>query len=378
MPLSSKRFVISTSGLNSQGFRMLTTGANLEAFKKNPVLLFNHIRPTGNLKNQILPLGHWQDIKIDGDEITGVPFFDDKDEFAMSIFNKVEGDHIRMCSAGAEPIELSEDKADWLPEQTEPTVTRWNLKEASICDIGANPDSLDVALYDATDTLIKLSDNSIKKLTKKHIMNKPTTDALAAYKKAKLLKADVTKAISLAADKAAIALADETTTDADKEKLAEEEEATKEMSDEDKDAKIDELTKKLAEVTKQLADMQDEKTLAEDTAAEEKSLSLAKLAHAKGLISLAQVDDIAKLAKVDYTGTKTYLDKLKPSISLRSAIGENKAVVNEQEEKLKTLCAKSYDELFRESGALNFVKLNAPDIYKAKFKAKFGKDPKNA
>jgi hypothetical protein len=377
MPVSSKRFVISTSGLNSQGFRMLTNGAVLDGFTKNPVLLFNHIRPEGNLKNQILPLGHWQDLKVEGDEISAVPFFDDKDEFAMSIFNKVEGGHIRMCSAGAKPLEISENKKDMLPDQEAPTVTKWELQEASLCDIGANPDSLGVALYDADNKRITLSDKSIKNLTKKNIMNKKTTDALTALKKVKQLTADVTKARTLAAEKVELALADDTISEEDATKLSDEADENKEMSDDDKDKKIDELTKKLAEVQKQLADMQDEKALADQTNAEDKACKLAELGVAQKKITLAQKPAFLKLAKTDYKAAKEMLDSTRSSVPVRELLGERGEVKTQDQARLETLSAKSYDELFKEQGALDFIRLNAPETYKTKFKDKFGKLPKN-
>lgn len=390
MPLSTKRFVISTSALNSQGFRMLTEGANLDGFKKNPVLLWNHIRPEGNLKNQILPLGHWpaEHLQVNGDEISGIPFFDDKDEFAMSIFNKVEGGHIRMCSAGAKPIEISDDEADKLPGQEAPTVTKWSLQEASICDIGANPDSLVVALYDNDDKLITLgdtsgwvitlADKSFKHLTKKPIMNKNTTTALAALKKAKEAKAASAKAIQLAADKVAIALADDTTSEEDATKLADENDEVKEMSDDDKDQQIEQLRLKLAEAEKALADMQDQKAQDEQKETDDKACRLADVLHAQGKITLAMKPDVIELAKVNYDGTKKLYDKVKPSQSITRQLNSSETVVETKDQaKLKKLSDMTWRELFNEPGGTQFLKLNAPDVYKAKFKAEFGKEPKN-
>jgi hypothetical protein len=160
MPLSTKKFTISNSGLNSYGFRMLTAGADLSEYNNNPIVLWMHNRSWKGTKDEVLPLGYMTDLKIDGDEITGIPFFDDKDEFAMSIYHKVENGTLRTCSAGAVPIELSEDAKHLLPGQTRATVTKWKLKEVSITDIGANPGALAVALYDQDAKLITLSDNN--------------------------------------------------------------------------------------------------------------------------------------------------------------------------------------------------------------------------
>lgn len=379
MPLSTKRFVISTSALNSQGFRLITSGADLKAFDKNPLLLFNHIRPEGNSKDQILPLGHWQDIKVEGDEITGVPYFDDKDDFAMKIYNKVEGDHIRMCSAGAKPIEISDAKADMLPGQEIPSVTKWSLQEASICDIGANPDSLDVVLYDSNDKLITLSDKSFKSLTKKNTMNKKTTDAMTALKKAKQLKADAKKAITLAAEKVELALADDTTDPDDATKLSDENDdvADKtEMSDDDKDTQIQDLTKKLADVQKQLSDLQEQKTLSDQEAMDDKACKLADLGVALKKFTPSQRPALLKLAKSDYKAAKELVDNTKSSVTLQQAISGAKDVKTGDQSRLEKLSEKGWDELFKEPGALNFLKAHDLEAYKTKFQDKFGKLPK--
>lgn len=376
MPLSTKRFVISTSGLNSQGFRMLTSGAVVDSFIKNPVLLFNHIRPEGNLKNQILPLGHWQDIKVEGDEITGVPFFDDKDDFAMQVYHKVEGGHIRMCSAGAEPLETSKKKSDLLPGQKLATVTKWLLKEGSICDIGANPDSLNVALYDSNDKLIKLTETLIPKI---ETMAKKTTtaaEALAALKKAQEAKKNAAVAVTLAQEKLEIALADDETSDEDKEKLADADKEDKELSDDEKDEEIASLKAKLKEMETQLATLQDGARLAEEKMEETKATSLADKAVALRKITLAQKPDLIKLAKSDYAAAEKFLSGIKASPSIRLALENGGEKTDKDGERILKLSEKSFDELFR-SGDLAFVKLKAPDVYKTKYIDKFGKEPKN-
>lgn len=385
MPLSSKRFVISTSGLNSQGFRMLTSGAVLDGFIKNPVLLFNHIRPEGNMKNQILPIGHWQDIKVEGDEITGVPYFDDKDEFAMQIYNKVEGGHIRMCSAGAEPLETSKRSKDLLPGQKLATVTKWLLKEGSICDIGANPDSLNVALYDSNDKQIKLSESTIDTLqpTNKTMANTKTTaaEALAALKKAQAAKKAADTAIQLAKSKVEIALADDATTDEEKTQLTEGSEETEEMSDEDanskKDAEIADLKTKLADCEKQVQELTAKLAEDEENKEDEKATKLADKLYNERKIKLTQKADIIKLAKADYDAAVSFGKTLPAAPPANRTITDSNTGKDKNADKLLKLSEKSFDELFK-SNELEFVKLNAPGVYKEKFKEKFGKEPRNA
>lgn len=379
MPLSSKRFVISTSALNSQGFRVLTSGIDLEGFKKNPLLLWNHIRPKGNSKDQILPLGHWpvEHLQVNGDEISGIPFFDDQDEFAMSIYHKVEGGHIRMCSAGLAPKEVSDLVEDMLPDQDQPTVTKCSLQEASICDIGSNPDSgsADVVLYDDNDNLITLSASQVKHLIKKKTMNKQTTTALDALKKAKKAKEDLTKSLTLAAEKVELAMSEESTTDEDKAQLSAEHDEVKEMSDDDKDQQIYELKLKLKEAEEQLRKMSEAKALSDQDDKEKEAMAEAKLACAQGKITLAQVSDIKDLYLSNPAGTKKYLSQLKAHVPARTLI--NTSVENEDSGRLKTLSAKTWSELFKSSGDTAWLRQNAPEVYKAKFKEQFGREPKN-
>lgn len=358
---------------------MLTAGAVLDHFYKNPVLLWNHQRPEGNTKNQILPLGHWEDLEVVGDEIWGTPFFDDKDEFAMQVYHKVEAGHIRACSAGADPLETSKKKSDLLPGQKLATVTKWILKEASICDIGANPDSLSVALYDSSDRQIKLSDTLIPKI---ETMAKKTTtaaEALAALKKAQEAKKTLTDAVKLAQQKVEIALADEETSEEEKTQLSEGAEEHKEMSDEDKDAEIEKLKAKLAELTEQLRLAQEQAQAAESQKEEAKAAQLADKAVALRKITLAQRADLIMLAKANYPAAEKFLANIKPTPSIKEKVegSEGVTLADKDAERIKKLSEKSFDELFNSKGELQELKLKAPDVYKLKYKEKFGKEPKN-
>ncbi len=375
MPLSTKKFVLSNSSLNSQGFRMLTNGAILDDFLKNPVMLFNHIRPEGNMKNQILPIGHWENIELNGDEITAVPFFDDKDEFAMAIYHKVEAGHIRMCSIGAEPVETSKKRSDLLPGQKLATVTRWKAKEASICDIGANPDALSVALYDSNDRMISLAETNIETLIPTiTTMAKKTTTAGEAGKKHAAAKKPGVKLADDPAKKDDAELSD----DEEKDEELSDDEETEELSDEDKDAKIADLEEKLKQMSARCAELEEKLKLSEEEAEDDKAAKLADKAIQMRKITLAQKDHIINLAKKDYNGTVKYLNSIKSAPSIKSQLeGGSTTTLDKDAEKIKKLSEKSYDELFSTPGALNLLKDKSPEVYKLKFKEKFGKEPKN-
>ena len=131
---------------------MLTAGANLDEFRRNPVMLLNH-------NDWELPIGRWENIRIEGTQILADAVFDETDARAKEVAGKVERDFLRMASISAWVDEASEDPVYRMPGQTGPTIVRWTAREASICPIGANHNAL--ALYDrATGTRVDLNDRA--------------------------------------------------------------------------------------------------------------------------------------------------------------------------------------------------------------------------
>ena len=110
-------------------------------------------------ENEVLPIGRWDNVqKTDSGQIVAEPVFDEKDPFAVKIKNKVDGGFIRMASVGIRVIETSSDEKYLKPGQTRETITKWQLVEASICDIGRNENAL--AFYDENDNLLTFSEES--------------------------------------------------------------------------------------------------------------------------------------------------------------------------------------------------------------------------
>ena len=148
-----KQVIISTSALNSYGTRVLTSGMDIEQYKRNPVLLWMHRR----YDREDIPIGRIDDIHIDGDKIIGTPVFDMSDEFAAKIARKWEEGFLRMSSAGLTIIELSDAPEHLLPGQTRMTITKSKLDEVSIVDIGANDEALAIELYNTSGERITLA-----------------------------------------------------------------------------------------------------------------------------------------------------------------------------------------------------------------------------
>ena len=55
--MPKKTFILHDETVNTQGFRMLTSGADLSVFKNNPVMLLNH-------DDWDLPIGRWENIRV--------------------------------------------------------------------------------------------------------------------------------------------------------------------------------------------------------------------------------------------------------------------------------------------------------------------------
>ena len=329
MKKSTRRFPISTEAKNSNGFRVRTAGINLADFKTNPLLLWMHIRPKGEKADEILPLGYWEDIELKDGQITGVPVFDDTDDFAMKIFKKVENGTIKMASAGLLPLEFVEvDGEKWLEKSV--------LKEASMCDIGSNSESVAVVLYNEADELVKLSEvltnlNQNTEIPMKLIqLTAPTmallklsdgateTDAHTAIAElVTLSQTQGTQIKTLESEKEAIQL-----------KLDEAENAGK-------DAKIIALVEKAVEDRKITAD---------------------------------QKEGMIKLANADFDAAKAHLDSI-PSTPTASSQMKTDAPAGDELMKL------TYSELDK-AGKLETLKEKNLEGFKAKFKEQFGVDYK--
>ena len=87
-------FILIDDSVVMNGFRALITGAKLEAFKKNPVMLLMHNRALSSYEpadnDIILPIGKWYDIRVVGNQVLAKPDFDDDDAFALKIQKKVD------------------------------------------------------------------------------------------------------------------------------------------------------------------------------------------------------------------------------------------------------------------------------------------------
>jgi hypothetical protein len=130
-------FILLDESVVMHGFRALMSGAQLDGFIKNPVMLIQHNRTDqyAEADGLMLPIGKWYDIRIEEDKLLAKPDFDEDDELAQRVQKKVEKGYLNGASIWIEPTVISDDVLDMLPGQSLPTFTKWSLFEASIVDI---------------------------------------------------------------------------------------------------------------------------------------------------------------------------------------------------------------------------------------------------
>lgn len=134
-----KTFILSDESVNSYGFRILTSGINLENFKKNPIMHYMHDRYDG-------VIGRWENIRTEGAKLLADAVFDLKHEVGKEVARQVENGFLKMASVGANIIESSNEPDVLVAGQTRPTVTKSELFEVSIVDRGANKNAFALRL----------------------------------------------------------------------------------------------------------------------------------------------------------------------------------------------------------------------------------------
>lgn len=253
---------MSDESVNSYGFRVMTSGIDLSRFKKNPVMLMNHCEDD-------VP-GGWSDISIEGNNLCAVTNFDEKDEEALTLANKVEQGFINGASIGFCILETSTDPQLMLPGQTRPTVTKCILHEASITPLPSNGNAL--ALYDANGQKLKLEDAVLENCQLSLITpnTKPNTDMK--------LNAKTYATLSLSVDAAESAI----------------------------DTAVENLSQRAITAEAALKTLKDAKAAEDDTRAE----TLVNKAIADKKLTADKKESWKKLALSDYASTEAALNSM--------------------------------------------------------------------
>lgn len=313
----NKRFRLSDDSVNTHGFRILTAGLNLDQFRKNPVMLYDHD------DYRRLPIGRWENIAIEADgALYADAVFDLKDPFAAQIAQKVEDGILNMVSIGARSIEESDDPAYIMPGQRYATITKSVLREASIVPFGSNYNSL--VLYDGNNKRIELNENTVAQ-----IFSPIKTDVSMK---------EVNKKLNL----------------------------SESASESDAVQAIQAIETRAANAEAQLKVYQD----AEKAARLSERKSLLDTAQSEGRILAEARPSWEKQFDADHEAAKTILMSIPKRTTAKDVVEQGEAAKTAEAKLLEM----SYTELDK-SGKLLEVKRKHPDHYKELFKAEFGKYP---
>lgn len=165
--------------VNRYGYRVLPEGGKLEYYHNNPTLLWNH-------DGHKLPIGRIEDIRLEGGKLTGLPVFDEDDDFALKCKKKYENKFLNACSIYHDPISVSDDPQLMVQGQTRATVTEWELLEVSLVNTPGDAGSTRLNLDQG-----KTLDDVIPMVTKLNADNMDNKNSIPA---------EITQALQLNAD----------------------------------------------------------------------------------------------------------------------------------------------------------------------------------
>jgi len=325
-------FVILDSTVLTNGIRVMVAGVDIEQFKKNPVVLFDH-------SDYSLPIGRMENVRKENDQILGDVLFDydDKDEYVQRIIGKVERGYIKACSPGLVELEGTDDTLYKLEGQDNVTITACRLREVSIVAIGKNHNAL--RLFDKDGAEIQYKENPKLSLSDFIIHSKINLEMKINLSKLNLSDGATDEQINQAIE---LLLSD-------KQKAVTEKAAA--------EAKVLELSDKLTAIDAEKV-----------TARKAEALNLTDAAIKDGRLDAKAKEATLNLFDKDFEGAKTMLDSITKPGSIKAALNAGDKTETAKME------AMTWDEMDKKNLLLN-CKDTAPEVYKSKFKEKFGHEP---
>jgi len=324
--MANKTFLLTDESLNSYGFWLKMDGADIEQFKRNPIMLWMHMRAWRGTRDEVLPIGTWDNIRIEDGKLLADAVIDTDDEFAASIALKVDKGIIRMASVGITVLETSSTPENLKPGQTRETVTKWRVREASLVDIGANDNAISLAFYDTEGNPIEL--NAGKGDCPVNLVQTP---------KPNYSMKEISKLLNLSEG------ADESTVANEVQKLL------------DRNAELEQQLNQITEREMRLR--------------AERSAKLIDEAIRDGRINADARQAWEKMFKTNYEVAEETILALPKRQSVKDSLSQDKS-------KLEKYATMSWDELDRK-GKLRELKAGYPELYAQKFEEKFGSKPKN-
>jgi len=165
-------FVLTDSSLDRHSERVLVEGVDFDHFGKNAQMFYNHHRSDdawwGDADaTKILPIGNWKNLRVEAGQLLGDAYIDYADEWAAKVGDKVKAGVLNAVSIGFRALAYSDAEEDKVLGQKGWTITKSELREASIVDIPANPNALIV-----TNTLQEKSEAEADEAIKQSVIYK--------------------------------------------------------------------------------------------------------------------------------------------------------------------------------------------------------------
>lgn len=314
-----KEFLLTDSTVNCYGFRLLTSGYQMQEYQKNPIGYFMHEREEGVLVK-------WEDFRTEGDSVYAKPVINLSNPRAQQTIDEIEDGFLNAASVGhIVVLEYSDDQTLRLDGQNGITITKWFNRECSLVDIPGNFNAL--KLYDEKENELNLADFTVCEFNPNPKLDMKTIELSAGLLATLNLKADAegVEALTKINDLAA------------------------------KAQKADELQITLDNLNASVNSEKIKTALA--TAVSEKKITV----------------EASNLLAVDFANNP---DGLKNLLATMPAYQSVSSQLDADKDKVfgADLAAKSWTEL-QESGVLEDLKAKNPEVYKTVFKKEFGKDP---
>lgn len=141
-----KTFVLSDETVNSYGFVVKTAGIRLDNARNNCPAFYDH-------KTWELPLGHWENLRVENNRLLGDLVIEGANELEKSYITKINNGDIKGASIGADPLVWNNDANQLKQGQMRPTLDQCELFEASITPLPGNTNSLCLKREDGVVTL---------------------------------------------------------------------------------------------------------------------------------------------------------------------------------------------------------------------------------
>jgi len=329
-----KQFVLSDSSINVYGYKLITEGCRLEEFLSNPIGYFEHKYKEDGV------LVRWEDVSIQDGVIVGKPVVNLSHYRGERTATEIEDGFLNAASVGG--LKFLAYEMQEIEGEDVIVITDWYFRECSLVTMPANENAVKQELK--IELEVELSDNT--NVSMAQFVTRAKMDFQNQHMKKVNLTPALLEVLDLSADEASVDNIDE---------VIGLKIGTIKKSNTELNAKVDELNKEL--------------TANKESALKDQVTAMLGKALDQKRITKATSDKLASTYANLPTELSALLDTMPKYESVTSKIDEATKTL------AKELSAMDYDQLDKE-GKLQELKDTNPDIFKAKYKSKFGKEYK--